>query len=582
MSEYQDIIDKLPHHLQQYVVAQNYHEYTSIDHAVWRYVMRINYNFLHKIAHPSYIEGLKETGISIEQIPNILDMNKALAKIGWSAVCVDGFIPPSTFMEFQAYNVLVIAADIRQLKHIEYTPAPDIIHEAAGHSPIISDPEYAEYLRLFGEIGSKAISSAEDYALYEAIRHLSIAKEDRASTEEDIKQAEIDLGIAVENVSELSEMAKIRNLHWWTVEYGLFGDLDKPQIYGAGLLSSIGESKSCLRGTVEKIPYSIKAATCNFDITKQQPQLFVTPNFSHLIHVLNEFADNMALRKGGTSGVEKAIKSQNVATCVYDSGLQVSGLFTKLLQDKNQQVIYVGTTGPTILCQHNKVLTGHGKDYHAHGFSSPVGKIKNIKGNLLYFSIDELREQGISVGSEVVLDFESGVKVSGVLRIVRKDFQNQNLLLSFENCTVGYKSEVLFEPSWGIYDMAIGTQIASVFSGPADPIAYEKEAKVAKEKTPKPVYDTRTKKLQKLYGRVRAIREGKKDIKELQAIFDTVRTQYPERSLIILEIYEITMKYNSLVDLRDKALLALNKKMSENERLHQLVSDGLALCEMHS
>jgi phenylalanine-4-hydroxylase len=48
---------------------------------------------------------------------------------------VDGFIPPNAFMEFQAYNVLVIASDIRQLEHIEYTPAPDIIHEGAGHAP---------------------------------------------------------------------------------------------------------------------------------------------------------------------------------------------------------------------------------------------------------------------------------------------------------------------------------------------------------------------------------------------------------------------------------------------------------------
>jgi phenylalanine-4-hydroxylase len=59
-------------------------------------------------------------------------------------------------MEFQAYNVLVIASDIRQLEHIEYTPAPDIIHECRSRA-IIANPEYAEYLRRFGEIGCKAI-----------------------------------------------------------------------------------------------------------------------------------------------------------------------------------------------------------------------------------------------------------------------------------------------------------------------------------------------------------------------------------------------------------------------------------------
>ena len=104
-------------------------------------------------------------------------MNRILKEIGWAAVSVDGFIPPNAFMEFQAYNVLVIASDMRTINHIEYTPAPDIIHEAAGHAPIIANPEYAEYLRRFGEIGSKAISSAKDYEMYEAIRLLSILKE---------------------------------------------------------------------------------------------------------------------------------------------------------------------------------------------------------------------------------------------------------------------------------------------------------------------------------------------------------------------------------------------------------------------
>jgi phenylalanine-4-hydroxylase len=130
-------------------------------------------------AHQSYIwNGLEQTGISIDAIPDIDTMNRILSKIGWAAVTVDGFIPPAAFMEFQAYNVLVIAADIRPIDQIEYTPAPDIIHEAAGHAPIIADPEYAEYLRYFGEIGSKAFSSSADFALYEAIRHLSILKAD--------------------------------------------------------------------------------------------------------------------------------------------------------------------------------------------------------------------------------------------------------------------------------------------------------------------------------------------------------------------------------------------------------------------
>jgi phenylalanine-4-hydroxylase len=44
----------------------------------------------------------------------------------------------------------LLASDIRQLEHIEYTPAPDIIHEGAGHAPYC-ESEYAEYLRRFGD-----------------------------------------------------------------------------------------------------------------------------------------------------------------------------------------------------------------------------------------------------------------------------------------------------------------------------------------------------------------------------------------------------------------------------------------------
>ncbi|HSM63760.1 MAG TPA: aromatic amino acid hydroxylase, partial [Gillisia sp.] len=280
--ESNEILDRLPAHLKQFIKPQDYSEYSAINQAVWRYVMRKNVEYLSKVAHKSYLDGLKQTGISIDHIPNMYGMNRILQEIGWAAVAVDGFIPPAAFMEFQAYNVLVIASDIRQIDHIEYTPAPDIIHEGAGHAPIIANPEYAEYLRRFGEIGCKAISNAKDYEMYEAIRHLSIIKEAEDTPEEDIKAAEDKVEFLQNNMGEPSEMAQIRNLHWWTVEYGLIGTLDDPKIYGAGLLSSIGESAWCMTDKVKKIPYTIEAARQEFDMTKPQPQLYVTPDFAHL------------------------------------------------------------------------------------------------------------------------------------------------------------------------------------------------------------------------------------------------------------------------------------------------------------
>src|SRR6478672_1580370 len=321
-------VASLPKHLLQFAVDQRYDEYTSVDHAVWRFIMRQNMFFLREYAHKVYFQGLLDTGISFERIPRIEEMNDILGKIGWGAVAVDGFIPPAAFMEFQAYKVLVIACDMRQIHHIEYTPAPDIVHEAAGHAPIIVDREYSDYLQRFGEVGAKAMQSRKDFELYEAIRHLSILKEQPNGDPKEIAKATKLVEERQKNLGAPSEMALLSRLHWWTVEYGLIGTLENPKIYGAGLLSSIGESVSCLESKVKKIWYSIDAQNQPFDITTKQPQLFVSRDFQHLSDVLEEFASKMAYRVGGWEGINKAIECKSVTTCEYSSGSQVSGIFT--------------------------------------------------------------------------------------------------------------------------------------------------------------------------------------------------------------------------------------------------------------
>lgn len=535
--EMNEVLDRLPKHLMDLVIDQPYNEYTAEDHAVWRYVMRQNVRYLSKVAHGSYLNGLKATGISIDRIPHMYGMNRILKEIGWAAVAVDGFIPPSAFMEFQAYNVLVIAADIRPIDQIEYTPAPDIIHEAAGHAPIIADPEYAEYLRIFGEIGCRAFSSAKDHEIYEAIRHLSILKANPYTPAPAIEQAERTLD-ALEKESGLpSEMSEIRNLHWWTVEYGLIGDLKKPKIYGAGLLSSIGESHSSLQDDVKKMPYAVDAAKVNFDITTRQPQLFVTPDFEHLKNVLDQYAGTMALRKGGVDGILKAIESNNTATCVYSSGLQVSGTFSELIIHAEKPV-YLKTDSPTTLNYKNKMLNGHSREHHSNGFGSPVGKLSGTDQPLEYMSDGELDTTGIRTGNQVTLAFESGVKVEGHLRdILRRE--GKMVLMTFTGCTVTFRDRLLFEPSWGVYDMAVGESIVSAFSGPADPDGFGLAFPVPKEKTIKIEHTDEARKLHRLYDKVREARENGARRDDVSALLQAVNEQFSDEWLLKLEILEL-------------------------------------------
>lgn len=573
--ELNEVTEKLPKHLHKFIVRQPYEEYTAQNQAVWRYVMRMNVDYLSKVAHGSYIDGLVQAGITVDTIPHMEGMNRILKDIGWAAVSVDGFIPPNAFMEFQAYNVLVIASDMRTIDHVEYTPAPDIIHEAAGHAPIIANPEYAEYLRRFGEIGSKAISSSKDYEMYEAIRLLSILKEDPNSKQEEIDGAQKQVEYLQENMGELSEMAKIRNLHWWTVEYGLIGDVENPKIYGAGLLSSIGESKGCLQPEVEKLPYSVEAAYQNFDITKPQPQLFVTPDFAFLSQVLEEFANTMALRTGGLEGVEKLKDSQSLGTIELSTGIQISGFFTELIKDDKGKLAYIKTNGSTALSNRDKELIGHGTFNHADGFGSPIGKLKGINLPIEDMAPRDLDAYGIYEGKSTRLEFESGVIVEGKIITGTRDLRGKILLISLEECTVTYKDQIFFKPEWGVFDMAIGKEVISAFAGPADVHSFGDIGKVSETKTHKIIYSDSEKVLYKLYEKVRSLRRSESiSSGSIDEIFEKLKNDFPNDWLLFLELYELAEK-NEL-SIQDDLVTYL-EQLKKDESYSKLIENGLEI-----
>jgi len=572
------VIESIPSYLRQFVVKQHYDQYTTEDHAVWRYIMRRNVDYLKKVAHESYLEGLEKTGISIDTIPHINDMNERLGKIGWRAVVVDGFVPPAAFMEFSEHRILVISADLRNIGNILYTPAPDIVHEAAGHAPIIADELYSEYLQRFGRYGAKAVFSKLDYEIYEAIRYLSIIKEYPNATKEQVEEAEKDLEEKTAANTVPSEAALLSRLHWWTVEYGLVGTPDDFKLYGAGLLSSVGESKGCFNKSVKKIELSVDCVKTDYDITKMQPQLFVARDFQHLLDVLEEFAAGMCFRKGGAKSIERVMESENVGTCVYSSGLQVSGQFTKLLKDSNGNEIYIGTTGETQLSFEDTELEGHGTDYHKDGFSSPVGKLEHTDKPLESMTDGDLEAIGIRAGDRGTLKFASGIEVSGkVDRMVRK---NGNLLLiSFSDCSAkGPEGETLFSPEWGVYDMAVGERIESVYSGSADKENFNVYPPKSTKTTIKDEYTKEQLRLFDIYRTIREMRDsGKTDVSALSGIHSELQQTYPKAWLPRLEILEVINKNQNGAgdDLRKKLVGELEQLKKHSEQYDDVISAGL-------
>lgn len=344
---------KIPKHLSRFIVEQEYDSYTTENHAVWRFILRRLVSFLKDHAHPCYYDGLKKTGISLERIPRISEIDQAIQEFGWRAVPVSGFIPPAAFMELQAHGVLPIASDMRSAQHLDYTPAPDIVHEAAGHAPILVDPDFALYLKNYAQVARKAILDSTDLRQYELIRIISDLKELPEANPEEISKLENQLSELNETVVNPSEAALLSRMNWWTAEYGLIGSLENPKIYGAGLLSSIGEAKSCLSSKVKKIRLTKDCIEYKYDITEPQPQLFIASDFMHLSDVLADLSTELAFKVGGTKGCLRAKNAKTVNTIEFESGFQCSGILTSF-QSQSENPFFLEFKGPIQFCKDYK------------------------------------------------------------------------------------------------------------------------------------------------------------------------------------------------------------------------------------
>jgi phenylalanine-4-hydroxylase len=284
----------------------------------------------------------------------------------------------------------------------------------------------------------------------------------------------------------------------------------------------------------------------------------------------------MSFKKGGLEGIQKAIRSEATATCVYSSGLQVSGTFTEVI-DKNGEPVFMRTTGPTNLNFLDKELPGQDKKYHRHGFSSPVGKFKDLVTPPEDASDDQLKKLGFSEGKQVEFEYESGLKVKGVL-LDKTRKQGKLILLRFTECEVSYEGKMLYQPSWGMYDMAVGSRIVSCFSGPADPVAFELNYVAPVEKTHKLQHTEKARKLFALYQKVRETRENKVSLQNLKDLWNELITDHPDDWLCALEILEI-LNHQRENPLYKEIKIFMDLRKSENDNLKKLIEDGYAVFE---
>ncbi len=548
---------RVPHNLRRYVVEQDYEQYTEIDQAVWRFVLLQTYQRLQHTAHPAYRQGLEQTGISVERIPRISEMSECLERFGWRAVCVDGFIPPRAFQEFQAASILPIAADIRSKDHLVYTPAPDIIHEAAGHAPILPDRRYAAYLRAIGEVGKFAFSSPQDARVYSAIFELSEVKETRGVRAELVAQAEARLEQALSGVSFASEASRLSRLYWWTAEYGLVGTPSDYRLYGAGLLSSLWESHACHDPAVQKLPLSAACVEQGYDITRTQPQLFVARDFEHLFEVLTEVEASLAHRAGGDRALRAALLSEELATLHFRDERFLTGQLS---------AVFGGAADGVLTFQGRLGFGAQGKllralEANASGFRVPVGQLANGAA---------LASQLGSVGQRVSLRFASGVALDGTLAELSYDDSGRPLTARMHDYQLS-SERAGFSERGAEYLLFVASELVTAHAGASDP-AFFPDSEPSSVRVPKPrALQERERALLALYERsISAFRArlGSAAVSAFAQVHSELAHGFPDEWLLRWNLLECLCKLGergALSHTLEAELLSLELKFSHKE-----------------
>ncbi len=197
-------------------MRQDYSKYTPEDHYVWQLLFDRQMRQLPSLASKAYLEGIQAIGFTRESIPNYEETNRRLMAIsGWSIEVVKGLIPNKEFFELLLTKRFPASTWLRKLEQLDYLEEPDMFHDTFGHIPMLTNLDFCDFLK-----GLSAI----------ALRFL-----------------DNELGIEM-----------IARLYWYTVEFGLIQDPEGLKIYGAGILSSSGESVYSLSDKPKKVPFDVE------------------------------------------------------------------------------------------------------------------------------------------------------------------------------------------------------------------------------------------------------------------------------------------------------------------------------------
>lgn len=226
------------------VVDQPWDTYTAVDHDTWATLFKRQREIIVGRAAKEFVENQERLHMTADAIPKFTDLNRVLkATTGWELICVEGLLPELTFFEHLAARRFPVTWWIRKPEQLDYLAEPDLFHDLFGHVPLLLNPVFADYMQAYGEGGVKAAAIGP-----EALVNLS-------------------------------------RLYWYTVEFGLIRTDEGMRIYGAGIISSKGESIYCLESNApNRLGFDLeRVMQTRYRIDTYQKTYFVIDSYEELM-----------------------------------------------------------------------------------------------------------------------------------------------------------------------------------------------------------------------------------------------------------------------------------------------------------
>jgi len=233
-------------------MKQNYDKYTDEDRLVWRTLFDRQAENLKGVASQSYLDAIDIVGFRNDKIPDFNELNSILGEqTGWSMYVVPCISPQKQFFELLSERKFTATTWLRKMSQLDYLEEPDMFHDVFGHVPLLSNKPYTGFFHGISEI---------------ALKHIDNPK-------------------AVEMLGRI---------YWFTIEFGLIRENGDLKIYGAGILSSSGETAYCQSEDSTKYEYDVhQILTTPFYTDKIQDKYFIIDSFDQLYGSLGEIEEEL-------------------------------------------------------------------------------------------------------------------------------------------------------------------------------------------------------------------------------------------------------------------------------------------------